>query len=339
MNRVDVAIIGGGPAGAATAIFCAESGLSVAIIESASFPRDRPGESLHPGIEPLLKRLGVDGKIREANFVRHEGHWTKWDADWCFVPFGADDTGPWRGFQAWRADFDAIMIQRAAELGVQMYQPCRAIRPIVERKRVSGLVTSEGELRSSWVVDAAGGHHWLARKLGLPIKKYSPRLIVRYGYVTGQCPTRDHAPVMESDSRGWTWTAKVRPNVYQWTRLDLVQDCASEQVAIPKEYEGMSVLGRIKGVDVTWRKVKKPAGPGYWLVGDAAFILDPASSHGVLKAIMSGMMTAHHITGIATGSFDEKTAFRAYQHWLGDWFHHDRDRLEEFYRLLPCYSN
>lgn len=47
--------------------------LKVAVLESRIFPRDRPGETLHPGIEPLLETLGVAQQIREANFIRHDG--------------------------------------------------------------------------------------------------------------------------------------------------------------------------------------------------------------------------------------------------------------------------
>ena len=43
------------------------------MLESRIFPRDRPGETLHPGIEPLLETLGVAQQIREANFIRHDG--------------------------------------------------------------------------------------------------------------------------------------------------------------------------------------------------------------------------------------------------------------------------
>jgi flavin-dependent dehydrogenase len=52
---------------------------------------------------------------------------------------------------------------------------------------------------------------------------------------------------------------------------------------------------RRRGADVTWRIISPAAGPGFFLVGDAVAVLDPASSHGVLKALMTGMMAAHLI--------------------------------------------
>lgn len=103
----DVLIIGSGPAGSAAAIACAQRGLQVVLIERELFPRSHPGETLHPGVEPLLKQLGAIEPVLAAGFLRHTGNWVQWEAQKHFVPFGEDDSGAWLGFQAWRADFDA----------------------------------------------------------------------------------------------------------------------------------------------------------------------------------------------------------------------------------------
>lgn len=78
MDGADVVIVGGGPAGSAAAIACAGTGLNVVLVERAAFPREAPGETLHPGVESLLERLGVAGAVRAAGFLRHEGTWVRW---------------------------------------------------------------------------------------------------------------------------------------------------------------------------------------------------------------------------------------------------------------------
>src|SRR3712207_7880194 len=45
--------------GAAAAITAAQGGLEVAVVEAVRFPRPAPGETLHPGVEPLFRQLGV----------------------------------------------------------------------------------------------------------------------------------------------------------------------------------------------------------------------------------------------------------------------------------------
>jgi glycine/D-amino acid oxidase-like deaminating enzyme len=73
------------------------------------------------------------------------------------------------------------MLDRVRALGVHILQPCRALRPLLDGGRVVGVATTDGPLHAPVVIDAAGGGHWLARKLRTTIQKYSPRLIVRYG--------------------------------------------------------------------------------------------------------------------------------------------------------------
>lgn len=58
-DTYDVAVIGGGPAGATTACFLAQSGRRVVLIDKAQHPRFHIGESLLPHNLPILDRLGV----------------------------------------------------------------------------------------------------------------------------------------------------------------------------------------------------------------------------------------------------------------------------------------
>lgn len=337
MARADhprVIVLGGGPAGCAAAIACAQRRLPVAIVERTRFPRHRPGETLHPGIEPLLEQLGLADDVRSAGFPRHAGTWIRWDGERRFEPFGSDEQGPWLGFQAWRADFDAIMLDRARALGVQIHQPCRALGPLLDGGRVVGVATTDGPLHAPVVIDAAGGGHWLARKLRTPVQTYSPPLIVRYGYASGELPARDAAPEISADPAGWTWTARVRPRLYHWTRLSLRPE---KQPAdwLPLELRELEREGKARGADVTWRMVTLPAGPGYYLVGDAAAVLDPASSHGVLRAIMSGMMAGYLNAQTLNGACSAQRAALEYHRWLADWFHTDVRTLKQMYGSLP----
>ena len=185
-----------------------------------------------------------------------------------------------------------------------------------------------------WVIDAGGGAHWLARHLEIPLQYASPRLIARYGYVQGDCPERDDAPEIAADATGWTWSACVAPGLYHWTRLSLAADDPLRGRP-PRVFSDLTPTSRPRGADVTWRLVSRPAGAGYLCVGDAAAVLDPASSHGVLKGLMSGMMAAHVISQVVTGGASDVAATETYSAWLREWFHADVRELRRMYRELP----
>jgi flavin-dependent dehydrogenase len=330
----DVLIVGGGPAGSAAAIACANRGLKVVLCEREPASRHRPGETLHPGVEPVLAQLGLDAaRLRTAAEIRHAGIWVDWAGRRRFEPFGEDAQGPWLGFQAWREDFDALLLARAAEAGVDVRQGCAATGARADEDGHWRVRTGEGELTARMLVDATGAARWLARVLDIACPPRSPQLIARYGYVEGDCPARDEAPALVGDALGWTWTAKVRPRVYQWTRLTLGGARPGPDWA-PQELDGLTPCGGARGADVTWRMAEQVAGPGWMMVGDAAATLDPASSHGVLRALVSGMTAAHLIQAALSGAAPAHEAAAAYQGWLAGWFEEDVARLSSAYREL-----
>src|SRR5262249_43132228 len=232
------------------------------------------------------------------------GHMVSWDGPPRFVPFGKDDDGPWLGIQAWRPTFDAILLERARQLGVSVEQPGQPRRVLQVGSRVSGIITDHGRLEAHFVVDATGQRSWLAGQLGLEIERRGPSLTAWYGYARANCPERDEAPALTGDDAGWTWVARVRPQIYQWTRLNF-DGHRPRPGWLPAELTGLEPCQPTRGADVTWRMPSCPAGLGYFLAGDAAAVLDPASSHGVLKALMTGMMAGHIIVRRARRELSE----------------------------------
>jgi 2-polyprenyl-6-methoxyphenol hydroxylase-like FAD-dependent oxidoreductase len=148
----------------------------------------------------------------------------------------------------------------------------------------------------------------------------------------GSRPACDDAPSLVGDASGWTWTALVRPKLYQWTRVSFDGPPRSDWT--PPQLLGLTPRARSRGADVTWRTARRAAGPGWFMVGDAAAMLDPTSSHGVLKAIMSGMMAGHLIAAVLGGRAPGEATAAAYHDWLAGWFSTDATRLAGFYRQL-----
>lgn len=329
-----IVIIGCGPAGSAAAIWCAKQGFSVTMIETAKFPRDRPGEALHPGIECLFTQLSVNHEIQSANFLRYPGIWVKWDCKPTLIPFGSNQNMPWLGYQVRRAELDLILVERARMLGVVISQPCQALAPILEENRVVGVKTSCGELMADFTIDAGGSGHWLAQKLKLSIQRYSPPLYVNYGYAEGCCPSRDLAPAIMAIRGGWLWTAKVHNNIYQWMRL-MFERTPICQNWLPTEFEGLKVKQASRGADVSWRCVVTPAGSGYFIVGDAFGVVDPASFHGILRGMMSGIMASHAIFQISKTHLNKQLASLLYNEWLSNWYLHDVTKLRSLYTRHP----
>lgn len=334
MTYSDVTVVGCGPAGLSSAITCAQYGLKVTIIEYNTKLVSRPGESLLPGIEPILKQLGIHKEFLSSDIIKHKGNWVKWGGEITFIPFGGDDNSTWTGFQTFRPNFDHLLLDKALDMGVNVIWSAKTTKPISENNRIVGIDINSDRHYSSYVIDATGIRNWLCKRLELKIDYYSDPLIAYFGYVKGSCNKDQHLPCIIADKHGWIWTAKINEQLYQWVRL-FFDKKSIEPNWLPSQFSGMKRMNHTRGSDVTWRRVSIPAGYGYFIVGDAATVLDPASSHGIQRAIMSGMMAAHMISKISEDKSREDQAILEYSRWVREWFLHDVKKLKGFYSNHP----
>lgn len=327
-RHVNVIIAGGGPAGTAAAITLSRANHEVILLETESFPRYRPGESLHPGVESLFERLGVSRDINNRNFLRNAGQRVQWDDQRQLQRFGSDENGDWLGYQIPRGDLDMLLLEEAIRCGTEVWQPCRATRVRVLERRAE-VKTNRGELTADWVLDATGRHQLLSRQLHINIERRSHPLTARFGYVE---LSRSHKvePEIEKDDTGWTWIAPVDSQQVSWVRLRF-DGVDPGKGWVPKKLQSGTAIGVSRGADVTWRIASKTASESWFLLGDAACVVDPASSHGAIRAIMSGIHAAHLIRECHLKVRSNESAATDYHQWLMRWFEGDLERLRAAY--------
>lgn len=284
-----VAVIGGGPAGSAAAIVCASAGLPVAMIVRRQAGRAVPCESLHPGIVPLLMRLGanaLEGAIR--------GRFGAIVSDGRRTPFGSDENGAWQGFHVDRARFDDALLRHARTLGVTVLENERAASiEIGADRRVAAVGLASGkQLKARWTVDASGQRQWLSHALGNRIKTLSEQLTATRGEVEAASAFETSDAQFCSLADGWTWVAPLDGRRAVWTRL-----CrrGARPTALPSALSAARTVLPPVGRDVTWRMARPVAGAGYVVVGEAGVSLDPSFGQGVIAAILSGMAGAQTI--------------------------------------------
>jgi flavin-dependent dehydrogenase len=322
MENVDVIIIGAGPAGCSAAIRARQAGLSVTLIEANPSPKKAPGETLHPGIEALFAQLGIAEQIHLANFPRHRGVWFDNSGLRKFIPYGEDNNGSWFGYQADRKKLQHILQQGAIDNHANLIVHCCPDEVIWEENRVVGVLVNNKVFRSKWTIDATGRQAWLAKKLALSETLYSPPLSARFGWRNETHPELDNQPCFTFHENGWKWTAPVGDNQIAWSELSIGKPSVDNQ--------------QPKGLNVTWSIRPESAGLGYFLLGDAAAMLDPASSHGVLRAVMSGIMVGYLLAGYKSGTISEQQSIETYRTWLQELFAHDVEQLREQYANSPA---
>jgi len=339
-NEFDGVIVGSGPSAMAAALVLLRQQLSVVVIETRTFPRHRPGESLHPGIEPLLAHLDATGVLSEANFERFDGIYSGANEPLEFTPFGQDESGVWQGYQAIGSEFDSALQRRVLALGGQLVNS-KALEVLQTDGRVVGVKTLDGaKWYGRFVFDGSGGKHWLAKQLSLSINCYSPKLLVKYGYIdTSRIDdTQLNQPLLKTHDDGWYWLAKIRHHIYSWASLnwhDGQAKATSVESDLLKQLGDCPFCDGPRFADVTWRRVDQSAGQGYFLLGDAAMVLDPASSQGVMRAMLSGTMAAELALKIKSDPEQEALIIGNYQQGMALRFEQSRRALASIYRAMP----
>ena len=99
----------------------------------------------------------------------------------------------------------------------------------------------------------------------------------------------------------------------------------SQQLGIPTKLSSSGLMARFKSV--TWQMCDRFAGPGWFLLSDAAASPDPATAYGPLraiahglKAVTSGLQAARAVADCEHGKILEALAAQRYSQWLQTWF-------------------
>lgn len=304
----DVAIIGGGPAGASAALSLMQlrPQLRVAIVEASHYNTWRAGETLSPGCQKILGGLGCWDSFRRAGFQESFGTRAVWgtpepyDNEFLFSLRG-------NGWHVDRARFDALLCNSARDAGAFVIEGSRLCD--VERGersyglRLRGTGLPEGAwLSARFVIDASGREACFASRVGARAK-VGDRLIGVCGLF--HSAGEDAATLVEAQADGW-WYSSMLPGsrvVVAWmSDTDLVRDrdmCREERWLAAlghSQWTRARVSGDlIEGLRV-WaahsQHLTQCTGDDWVAAGDAATTYDPLSSQGILKALRSGKIAS-----------------------------------------------
>jgi len=349
MRDCDIAIIGGGPAGAAAAIVLARAGFRATILERERFPRFHVGESLLPFQGRVLERLGLREKVEGAGFVPKYGAVFLSSDGTCRSPIDFERTLPERynhAFQVERSRFDELLLRHAEECGATVLEEHTVsgaeLVPEQCRLRVRPPGGEELELRARWVIDASGQSSFLAKKLGLRTEQPGLRKVAHFAHFAS---ARRHPGKREGDisivfgDGCWFWHIPITLErvsvgcVLDHERWKATESSAEDYLtraieSTPWLAETLSDGERATPVHTLANfsySSRHFVGPGWMLVGDAATFLDPVFSTGVYLALRSGEEAGLRLArGLASGkplSAGSLAGYeRAMKRWTGSYF-------------------
>jgi flavin-dependent dehydrogenase len=304
----DVAIVGGGPAGAAAARLLSQWGRRVVLLTRGPNPRPL-GESLPPSCTKLFDQLGIRGSVDGAGFVRATGNTVQWAGKPRAVEMFDPDV---QGYQVSRDAFDALLLAASEASGATIIRDVNVTS--VDRLETShwgvgyhGL--AGGSLVDArWVLDCSGRSGVVARR-----EWRRPSATARTIALVGvwerpgwRIEEMTHT-LVESYAGGWGWSVPVSENRrYVTVMLDpaiteiptrsRLAEAFGEELSrtsmLAEILVGATPVGDPWGCDASAYSADRFADDGVVLVGDAASFVDPLSSFGIKKALASAWLAA-----------------------------------------------
>lgn len=320
----DVAIIGAGPGGSATAHYLARRGVSVLLLDKADFPRDKTcGDGLTPRAVGVLQDMGLAETLRRVGHVIRRFE--------VFAPNGrmtgdavvAHHELPDYALVVPRLILDDYIRQRAVQSGAR-FEPGAHINMVrVERSNGTSHVEIEGErggrrvaFKARLAVIATGANTGLLLRAG--ILRAQPRVIVAArayfenvrGLTDAWTLRFDGAPLP-----GYGWVFPIAPDAANigvgYFRHDRSASALGffesfrRSPAMRRLLDGATQAGPARGYPLREDFLTAPTfGERVLLVGEAAGLVNPLTGEGIDYALESGRIAADHAYDmLARGDF------------------------------------
>jgi geranylgeranyl reductase family protein len=293
---VDVAVVGGGPAGAWTARQLARRGVKTLLLDH-SHPRDKPCGGGVTGRALQIVEDAVDVAQFPGVAIRSARFGASTSPRACDVPLS-----PGRLVVASRREFDGRLFEAARRAGAQIVASrARSIRRTADGFEVD---TVDGQYRAGWLVGADGANSLVRRRVSESFRRdqlsvatgfyahgvTSDEIVIEFvadppGYIWS-FPRPDHLAIgICAQADGGVSSARLRDIAAKWmTRTHIADGAECEPYSWP-----------IPSLPPRDLESLQPAGPGWMLVGDAAGLVDPLTREGIYFALRSATLAADAI--------------------------------------------
>lgn len=323
---VDVAVLGGGLAGMATALHLVRNGLAVVCVEPKSWPRETVGESLEFSAPRLLDELGIDcvqcdDLIHPKSAVRIVGRddqFTVWPP-----PFFA--RAPiWCSRQTFHTDrraLDRRVMEIAVAAGVEVVV-ARATCVHHRGRTITGVTLDDGtDVEASCYVDASGHNARLVgRALRLDRELLGARRWAFWTRVTASDPGQETTlHFLDSHAAELSWMWQIPLNEHE-VSVGLVlgeaeirrqrglgrgpRQLLEHHLDAVAAHAGPHPCDRpfqVHSTSYVPFRHRTPVGPNWVLVGDASAMVDPLTSNGVTSALRHAALAADVVSRAVPG--------------------------------------
>jgi flavin-dependent dehydrogenase len=344
--KTPVAIIGGGPAGSASALFLRAHGIDCVIVEKDQFPRFHIGESTTGECGNLIRALGLEDEMNRRKFpIKTEAavfgaRGIKWD-----LPVASRDED-WNIYQqpTWqvrRAEFDKMLLDTAIARGAGFIHG-QVTEPIIDDDgAVCGLRVKSAEgksfdIASEMVLECTGQYTYFANLGGIT----GPKFVGNYDKQMAIFSRVGNTNREGMRARGDTWLFYQKKHHWCWF-IPLTDDVVSVGTVIPAAYykeknesktdfltrelhelnpelkrrvPDRTLLEPVRSIANYSYQTFGFTGKGFICVGDAHRFIDPIYSFGLCISLKEAQAASNAVKDYLNGKGrDDDQPFAAYE--------------------------
>lgn len=353
-----VAIVGAGPAGCTLASLLSLRGMKPVVFDDEKRPKLLVGESLIPSVIPVLRKLGLEDRVRE--FSTYKPGASFFHGSGARLHFSFRDRGkkaPGYAYNVPRPRFDSLLRERAVELGVKFVDqrakliisnhPSRDIELAPESLALAGLTQ-----HPDWLIDGTGRSRLFAHTLGLPATRGGRSDIAYFAHYEDF--THDEVDpgqiIISVLENGWSWRIPLPGRLSVGIVIDKdsakkLGNTAAERLeaAITSEpllWEKGRNAKRVTDVMsyTNYQLISQQGyGRGWIMLGDAFGFVDPMLSPGLFMALESACL----LDSFVFSDTNPKTYdLESYSTELREWHNSWQELIAYFYdgRILQMYE-
>jgi geranylgeranyl reductase family protein len=303
----DVAVIGAGPAGSATAITLARSGYAVALIDKQDFPREKLcGDFVNPINWPIFRELGVEERILAQPHTRVTGfRITSYRGASAETAFSQSNQSRPYGLGLRRTHLDHVLLQRAEQTGVTIRTGCQ-VKQISKHSFGWKLdTTAGGEWRAKVVVGADGRNSWIAQKLGMNTRAATRGRSVGFqtringlGAASGRIEIHlfpgGYAGLVGVGDGTASLGLAIDKHILPRVAVDefLLRERLTQNPYLKSVLEPRGNVNGFRAAYPVYFSKRRAFADAVLLVGDAARVTEPITGEGIYFAMRSGMLAA-----------------------------------------------
>ena len=299
IERVEVAVVGGGLAGSAVAARLAAAGRSVVVFERAPAWRWQAGGVFaSPAAVDVLARLGLGREVLEPTFRRIPAMRVESPDGEAFRLTYGDDGSLARsavGFD--RQALDALLETHALAGGAEIRRGANVVACDPAARRLDVRDSAGAQAVTARVIIGADGRHSVVARAVDAVRpvRLAPRIGLTW-HLADPVGAETHDATMRLFRDGYVGIAPVpggRVNVGvvlgpSW-RSELARRGAA---AVGREIAPGEPCDAVVGAWPLGVRARRRAGRGWLLVGDAAGFLDPFTGEGLHRALVSAELAA-----------------------------------------------